>query len=68
MNSKLVNTVSLHGTSSVYNVLNGTRKLRLLNKLNKHSSFIRGLKIDREINRIFNPINRSKEKYISIYS
>lgn len=63
MNSKLVNTVSFHGTSPVYNVLNGTRKLRLLNKLNKHCSFIRGLKIDKEINRIFNPINRSRSNY-----
>ena len=68
MNSKLVNTVSFHGTSPVYNVLNGTRKLRLMNKLNKHSSFIRRLKIDKELNRIFNPINRSKETYINIYS
>ena len=64
MNSKLVNTVSFHGTSPVYNVLNSTRKLRLMNKLNKHCSFHRGLQIDKQINRIFNPINRSRKVYL----
>ncbi len=63
MNSKLVNTVSFHGTSPVYNVLNGTRKLRLMNKLNKHASFHWCLKIDREIRMLFKPINRSRGKY-----
>lgn len=63
MNSKLVNTVSFHGTSPVYNVLNGTRRLRLLNKLNKHCSFRRGLLIDREIYLLFKPINRSRSNY-----
>ena len=63
MNSSLVNTVSFHGTSPVYNVLNGTRKLRLMNKLNKHCSFHRGLLIDREIHLLFKPINRSRNNY-----
>lgn len=63
MNSKLVNTVSFHGTSPVYNVLNGTRKLILLNKLNKHCSFCRSLLIDREVRAAFKPITRRRAGY-----
>ena len=49
--------------SAVYNILNGTRRLRLLNKLNKVYSFRQGLLIDREIHLLFKPINRSRGKY-----
>ena len=63
MNSKLVNTVSFHGTSPVYSILNGTRRLRLISKLNKHCSFHRGLLIDREIHLLFKPINRIRGNY-----
>ena len=63
MNSNLVNTVPFHGTSPVYNVLRGTRRLRLISKFNKHCSFRRSLLIDREIHLLFKPINRSRGKY-----
>ena len=63
MNSKLVNTVSFHGASPVYNVLNGTRKLRLMNKLNKHASFHGCLKIDRACADLFKPVARSRRNY-----
>lgn len=63
MNNKLVNTVSFHGTSPVYNALNGTRKLRLISKLNKHCSFRRGLLIDRACADLFKPVARSRGNY-----
>lgn len=63
MNRNLVNTVSFHGTSPVYNVLNGTRKLRLMNKLNKYASFHWCLKIDRACANLFKPVARSRGNY-----
>lgn len=45
MNSNLVNTVPFHGTSPVYNILNGTRRLRLISKLNKRYSIYQQIKL-----------------------
>ena len=55
--------MNIKPTSAVYSVLNGTRRLRLISKLNKHCSFRRGLLIDREIHLLFKPINRIRSNY-----
>ena len=55
--------MNIKPASAVYSILKGTRRLRLISKLNKHCSFHRGLLIDREIHLLFKPINRSRSNY-----
>ena len=55
--------MTIKPASAVYNVLNGTRKLRLMNKLNKHCSFRRGLLIDRACADLFKLVTRSRKNY-----
>lgn len=55
--------MTLKPASAVYSVLKGTRRLRLISKLNKHCSFRRGLLIDRACADLFKPVARSRGKY-----
>jgi hypothetical protein len=55
--------MSLKPDSTAYNILKGTRRLRLISKLNKHCSFHRSLLIDREVRALFKPIARSRAGY-----
>ena len=55
--------MNIKPASAVYSILKGTRRLRLISKLNKHCSFRQGLLIDREIHLLFKPINRIRSNY-----
>lgn len=55
--------MSIKPASTAYNILRGTRRLRLISKLNKHCSFHRALLIEREVNLLFRPINRIRSNY-----
>lgn len=55
--------MKLKPTSVAYNIINSTRQLRAISKLNKHCSFHRGLLIDREVRALFKPITRSRAGY-----
>ena len=45
--------------SVAYNIINGTRQLRAINKLNRYISFHRNLCLSREVNQLFRAGNFS---------